>query len=204
MEITEQSEPVRKDNRKRSIIIFAITSTLCVGLLALLWVQFLTPAQQNSNSGTNSTSNNSDPLLGKAAPDFSLSPLQNQSQAKISLTSLKGQLVVINFWSSTCAPCKDEAPLLETQSEKTKAQGVVFLGIDVLDDKTSGLNFLHQYGVTYTSLVDSNGSTLVSYGVTGTPETLFIDRSGKVVSTIRMEITAQQLQDHLQALLKTQ
>ena len=188
--------PPRKHSRKRSILIFIVVSLLNVGLLALLWTQLLTPAHQNSSQNTDS-----DTLIGQIAPNFTLPALNDKSNQKISLADFKGKPVVINFWSSTCQPCKDEMPLLETQWERVQQQGVVFLGIDVEDTSSDGLTFLKQHGATYTSVIDSGGSTLVSYGVTYTPETIFIDSSGKVMSAVRMEITSQQLQDNLQKLL---
>lgn len=199
MEIGEKSagtaNPPRKRSRKRSILIFTLVSLLNIGLLALLWTQLLTPAQ------TSSSQNAADPLIGQTAPAFTLPALNAQSNQKISLANFQGKPVVINFWSSTCQPCKDEMPLLETQWERVQQQGVVFLGIDVEDTSSDGLAFLKDHGATYTSVIDSGGSTLVDYGVTYTPETIFIDRTGKVISAVRMEITSQQLQDNLQKLL---
>jgi cytochrome c biogenesis protein CcmG, thiol:disulfide interchange protein DsbE len=191
------SNPPRKRSRKRSVLIFIVVSLLNIGLLALLWTQLLTPAQNSSSQNTAS-----DPLIGHTAPGFALPALNETSSQAISLANFKGKPVVINFWSSTCQPCKDEMPLLETQWERVQQQGVVFLGIDVEDTNSDGLAFLHQHGATYTSVIDSGGGTLVSYGVTYTPETIFIDRTGKVISAVRMEITSQQLQDNLQKLLQ--
>jgi cytochrome c biogenesis protein CcmG/thiol:disulfide interchange protein DsbE len=187
----------RNQSRKRSIIIFVVTSLLCGGLLVLLWTQLLTPAQ----SGASQT-NPSDPLIGQMAPGFTLPLLNAQDQQKLALAHFQGKPVVINFWSSTCLPCKDEMPLLETQWERVQSKGVAFLGIDVEDTTSDGLSFLKQHGVTYPSVIDSGGNTLTTYGVTYTPETIFIDRTGKVVSAVRMEITSQQLQDNLNALLR--
>lgn len=192
-------QPARKNTRKRSILIFTVVSLFNIGLLALLWTQLLTPAQQSSSQNASG-----DPLIGHAAPNFTLGVLNSSAQGKqkISLADFKGKPVVINFWSSTCQPCKDEMPLLETQWERVKSQGVVFLGIDVEDTSSDGLSFLQQHDATYLSAFDSGGETLVSYGVTYTPETIFINREGKVISAVRMEITSQQLQENLQALLR--
>ncbi|SRR5579883_3119809 len=187
--------PPRKHNRKRNIIIFTVVTLINIGLLALLWTQLLTPAQSGS------TQNSGDPLIGQAAPNFTLPALNGTGQQKFSLADFKGKAVVINFWSSTCQPCKDEMPLLETQWERVQKQGIVFLGIDVEDTTSDGLAFLKDHGATYTSVIDTSGKTLVDYGVTYTPETIFIDRTGKVISAVRMEITSQQLQDNLQKLL---
>lgn len=192
-------QPARKHTRKRSIVIFTVVSLLNIGLLALLWTQLLTPAHPST---TQSTVPASDPLIGATAPDFTLPDLKSQTGQPLSLASFKGRPVVINFWSSTCAPCKDEAPLLETQWQRTKGQGVVFLGIDVLDTRADALSFIQRYGTTYNNVIDNTGATLVNYGVTYTPETIFINRAGKVVSAVRMEITSQQLQNGLQAILR--
>ncbi|HEY1353707.1 MAG TPA: TlpA disulfide reductase family protein [Ktedonobacteraceae bacterium] len=197
-----EGQPARRSvtggrSRRRSIVIFTVVSLLNVGLLTLLWVQLLTPARQ---SGAQNAPG--DPVLGRQAPGFTLPLLTARGGPLFSLATLQGRPVAINFWSSTCGPCKDEMPLLESQWERVRGQGIVFLGIDVEDTASDGLRFLRQHGVTYSSVIDSGGQTLVSYGVAYTPETLFLDRSGRVVSAVRMEITSQQLQENLSALLR--
>lgn len=190
------ANPAPKRSKRRNKLIFVVVTLVNVGLLALLWTQLLTPAPHNASQAS------TDPLIGQAAPDFTLPALDNQNTRQLSLADFKGKPLVINFWSSTCEPCKDEMPLLETQWERVQQQGVVFLGIDVEDTSSDGLTFLKQQGTTYASVIDSGGNTLVSYGVTYTPETIFIDRTGKVIGAIRMQITSQQLQENLQKLLQ--
>lgn len=187
-----------KTTRKRSILIFVVVSLLNVGLLALLWTQLLTPAQ----NGSQGQGNAKDPLVGQSAPVFTLAALSPKGTAPISLADYTGRPVVLNMWSSTCAPCVDEAPVLETQWQQMKARGVVFLGVDMEDTQSDGLNFLQKYGVTYPNVIDTSGSTAVSYGVTATPETIFINRQGVVVSAARGELTAQTLQSNLQLLTR--
>ncbi|MEO7022339.1 MAG: TlpA disulfide reductase family protein [Ktedonobacteraceae bacterium] len=191
--------PVRKRTRKRSIIIFTVVSLLNIGLLTLLWTQLLTPASTSTSQGTAATT---DVLIGTTAPNFILPDLKSSNGTQISLADFKGKPMVINFWSSTCVPCQDEAPLLETQWQRVKGQGVIFVGIDVEDTQNDGLSFIHQHGATYNNVIDTKGDTLVNYGVTYTPETIFINREGKVVSAVRMEITSQQLQAGLQAIMR--
>src|SRR5260370_13035829 len=193
--------PVRKNTRKRSVFIFIVVSLLNIGLLALLWTQLVTAAN-DSTSEDQGTATTTDPLIGTAAPSFTLPDVRDQNGKKISLADFKGKPVVINFWSSSCAPCQEEAPLLETQWQRTKAQNVVFVGIDVEDARSDGLSFLQQHGATYPNVIDGNGTTLVNYGVTFTPETIFINSEGKVINAVRMEITSQQLQDGLQAIIR--
>src|SRR5579859_6362688 len=121
---------VRKNRSKRRILIFCVVSLLNVGLLAFLLTQLLTPAPKTSVS---------DPLIGHPAPDFTLSMLgPSTGKNMLSLSDFKGKSVVLNFWASWCAPCKEELPLLESSWKRMQAQGkdVVFLGIDF--QETSG------------------------------------------------------------------
>jgi cytochrome c biogenesis protein CcmG/thiol:disulfide interchange protein DsbE len=189
----------RKSTRKRSIMIFGIVSLVNVALLALLWSQLLTPAQ-NVSQGQAQTVQQffSGPLVGKAAPDFSLSELGGRG--KISLSDFKGRPVVLNVWQSSCVPCGDEAGLLESSWKQAQAKGIVFLGIDFQDVQGDALKFVQSHGVTYRSVFDSDGTVTINYGVTGTPTTFFIDKRGVIVGTRASELTAQQLQAGLQLL----
>jgi cytochrome c biogenesis protein CcmG/thiol:disulfide interchange protein DsbE len=183
-----------KGSRKRRITIFIGVSLLNIALLVFLWTQLLTPAQ-NAAQGQ---SRANDPLVGHRAPDFTLDALSLHPVASISLASFKGKPVVLNVWNSTCGPCVNEAPLLQSQWQRLQSQGVVFIGIDFQDTKSDGLSFLEKYGITYLNVLDASGSTAISYGVTGTPETIFIDRQGVVISRVPYELTEQTLQSNLQ------
>jgi cytochrome c biogenesis protein CcmG, thiol:disulfide interchange protein DsbE len=195
--MTQGSTPRKSNTRKRRIIIFVVVSLLNAGLLALLWTQLLTPAQ----SRTQGTSN-ADPLIGQAAPNFTLAALGAREPSTISLSNYKGQPVVLNIWNSTCVPCMAEAPLLQAQSQKTHAQGVVFLGLDFQDTQGDGLHFLQQYGITYQNVLDATGSVAINYGVTGTPETFFINRRGIIVAHVVGELTAQSIQSNLRLITR--
>ena len=115
-----------------------------------------------------------------AAPAFELSRL-DVSGGKMSLADLKGKPVIVNFWASWCIPCKDEAPALQKTYEKYRAQGLTVLGIDAQDFRQDARRFTKRFGVTYPVVYDGSGSTLGKWGVTGFPETFFIDRSGRLV-----------------------
>lgn len=188
--------PGRKRSRKRSITIFFVVSLLNIGLLVFLWTQLLTPAQ-NAAQGQ-SQANANDPLIGHPAPNFTLDALNLRPVAPISLADFKGKPVVLNVWNSTCVPCVNEAHLLQSLWQRVKSQGVVFIGIDFQDFKSDGLSFLQKYGVTYPNVIDASGSTAISYGVTATPETLFINRQGVVVSRVISELTEQTFESNLQ------
>ena len=186
----------RRRSRKRSIIIFTIVSLLNVGLLALLWSQLLTPAQNQASTGDNALG----PLQGHPAPDFTLTALSTHGASTVDLASFKGKPVVLNFWASSCGPCHEEAPMLQTTWQRVQSKGIVFIGIDFQDARSDGLGFLQKYAITYPNVLDSGGSTAIHYGVIYTPTTFFINRQGVIVRSIPREMTAQELQSSLQLL----
>src|SRR6266496_5889427 len=188
----------KKRKRKRRIIVFIAAILLNAGLLALLGSELLTPAQNQSHSG--SAQSSSSPLIGHSAPDFTLAALSARPAPAIHLASLKGKPVMLNFWASWCDPCKQEAPLLETTWLRVQGQGIVFLGIDFQDTASDGLSFLRTDGITYPNVVDLSGSTAINYGVTGVPETIFIDRHGVVIHKVIGELTQQTLQTNIRSI----
>jgi cytochrome c biogenesis protein CcmG, thiol:disulfide interchange protein DsbE len=121
---------------------------------------------------------------GKAvpAPDFTLAKLDGSGD--LALESLRGKTVVLNFWASWCGPCKDETPLLQKGWQRWQGKDVVFVGIDVKDFRGDARSFVRRFGVTYPNVYDGKGSTVGRYGVTGFPETYFIDARGRVVYRI--------------------
>ena len=189
----------RKSSRKRHITIFVVVSLINIGLLVLLWTQLLTPAQNQSGASSDGPSV-ANPLKGRPAPNFKLATLDMKQASALDLASLKGKAVVLNFWSSSCAPCHDEAGLLQSTWQRMQSKGVVFVGVDFEDTRGDGLSFIQKYGVTYPNVLDANGATAINYGVTYTPTTYFINSKGVVVSIIPREMTARDLQTNLQLL----
>jgi len=114
------------------------------------------------------------------APTFVLDRL-DASEGEIALADLRGKPIVVNFWASWCIPCKDEAPALQATYEKYRSQGLVVLGIDVRDFRQDARRFVKRFGITYPVVFDGSGSTVGKWGVTGFPETFFVDRSGRLV-----------------------
>ena len=121
---------------------------------------------------------------GKAvpAPAFTLPKLDGSGD--LALESLRGKTVVLNFWASWCGPCKDETPLLQKGWERWQGKDVVFVGVDVKDFRADARSFVRRFGVTYPNVYDGKGSTVGRYGVTGFPETYFLDALGRVVYRI--------------------
>jgi cytochrome c biogenesis protein CcmG, thiol:disulfide interchange protein DsbE len=118
------------------------------------------------------------PKVGGPAPQFSAKQLDGGT---FTLASVRGKPVVMNFWASWCGPCKSEAAALEQRWQKYRSQGVVFLGVDYNDVSGDAKKFLSRHGVTYPTLLDGSGMIGDRYGLTGVPETYFIDRNGRIV-----------------------
>ncbi len=184
-EATVATPVKRKKSRKRSIITFTIVSIINVALLVLLWTQLLTPAKQASTQTAGTLlgiGDISSPLIGKPMSDFALSAL-NGSGKTVHLVAFKGKPVILNFWASWCDPCNQEAPFMQKSWSQLQAQGVTLIGIDGQESAGNALTFIQKYAITYLNVQDTlTGTTAISYGVTGFPETVFINRNGIVVA----------------------
>jgi cytochrome c biogenesis protein CcmG/thiol:disulfide interchange protein DsbE len=103
------------------------------------------------------------------------------AEGSLDLEALRGRVVVLNFWSSWCIPCRDEAPALEATWQRYRERGVMVLGVNVQDLTPAALRFLHETRTTYPTVRDKDNTVYRAYGLTGVPETFFVDRSGRIV-----------------------
>lgn len=113
------------------------------------------------------------------APGFALPRLD--AAGTLDLASLRGRVVVLNFWASWCVPCRDEAPAIETTWQRFKDRGVVVVGVNVQDLVPEALRFMRETRPTYPNVRDRDNSVYRAYGLTGVPETFFISRGGAIV-----------------------
>lgn len=132
--------------------------------------------------GTDPTLVNS-PLIGRAAPTRALPYLERDGT--LSLAELRGQIVVVNFWASWCAACREEHPALIAAARDYQAAGVTFVGVDYQDRPGPAIGFLDEMGRGPGRYVTDPGSQLaVDFGVFGIPETFFVDPAGTIVAKI--------------------
>lgn len=132
-------------------------------------------------------------MVGVELPDVSVTDESSQS---VSIRSFIGGPLVINFWYSTCEPCRREMPVL-AESAKRRAGEVRFIGVNMNDTTEIAREFADRYGVTYDLVFDVNGSLARELGVATAPVTLFVDSTGVIVGQIAGEITAEALDERL-------
>ena len=115
------------------------------------------------------------------APDFTLERLDEDGE--LTLSSLQGKAVIVNFWASWCAPCKEEAPFLEDIWAEKRDDGLVMLGVDTKDFRRDAHRFARRAGLTFPLVYDGPGDIASDWGLTGVPETYVIDRQGRVIES---------------------
>ncbi|MFL5921632.1 MAG: TlpA family protein disulfide reductase [Gaiellaceae bacterium] len=164
---------------------------LAVGLVALLLALLVWKLAHGSGNEAH---------IGHPAPDFALRRIDRPGT--LQLASLRGKVVVLNFWASWCYPCKQEAPALAAAAKRWE-KDVVVLGVDVNDAAGSARKFAAKYGLDYPLVHDNHNITSPRYGLTGLPETFFIDRSGKLVVHVAGEVNHTDIADGVRRALRS-
>jgi cytochrome c biogenesis protein CcmG, thiol:disulfide interchange protein DsbE len=124
-------------------------------------------------------------LCDETAPELTLSLFDGYrgswDNETLALADLRGKGVVLNFWASWCKPCEEEAAALEAAWREYRDQGIVFVGVDYLDQEPAARRYLEKFDVTYPNGPDLQSRISKRYTVRSVPETFFIDPEGKIV-----------------------
>jgi peroxiredoxin len=117
------------------------------------------------------------PDIGSAAPDFTL---RSSTGKNLKLSEYRGQVVMINFWATWCAPCRQEMPHLSRLYEQYRKAGFMLLGVNIDDNPKAAQAMAEQLGVRFPVLYDTTKQVSKQYDVDAMPSTVIVDRDGKV------------------------
>ena len=130
-----------------------------------------------SACGGSGAASESGPEIGKLAPDFTLKGLDGQ---EVTLSSLRGKAVLLNFWASWCGPCRIEMPFLQEIYEKWTGGRLVLLAVNLQEDPTKVREFVEDGGYSFPILLTTGNEVPVAYNIRGIPATFFIDADGVI------------------------
>jgi peroxiredoxin len=136
--------------------------------------------------------------VGAMAPEI---VLPNAKGDKVSLSSFKGKVVLLDFWASWCGPCRASIPLVIKLQNKYKAQGFEVFGVSIDSKKNVWLKAIKKDHINYTQVIDLDGwnaAAAAAYNVDAIPATFLLDKTGKIV-TINAE--GKELEDAIKTLL---
>jgi peroxiredoxin len=137
------------------------------------------------------------PLRGHPAPDFTLQTLEGES---LTLSDLRGQAVVLNFWATWCPPCQAEMPELQAAYDEYGDKGLVVLGVNQAEDKATVHAFLNERKLTFPVVLDSQYEASQLYQVNSLPTTFFIDRDGVIREIVIGQMNAALLKQQIRSI----
>lgn len=195
------SQPPQPSRRVRSLqVVGAVAAGLVVILLATLLLSRIQTANTQVHTVPKGAMGVS--LVGRTAPDIAFTAWTEHPGQPMTLASLRGHPVVLNFWEASCYPCQLEAPLFKQANATYQAQGVIFVGVALYTSQADGDTFIKQHDVAYLAGVATTNQTVVDYGLIGVPDTYFINSAGQIVDQNVGQITQQKLTAGIQAALK--
>lgn len=140
------------------------------------------PAMTTASRQPAATASAPAPQVDHPAPDFTLTSLDG---TQLTLSNLKGQVILINIWATWCPPCRAEMPTIEATYQQYRAQGFTVLAVDLQEDPRSVASFMAQYKLTFPALLDWDGQVSRSYQALSLPSSFFLDKKGVIRAVYR-------------------
>ncbi len=172
----------------RKIPILAVGVPLLIFIVVLI-IGMLQSGRDGGRPGVNETLGEVD-VTTDAYSDFQITTLDGR---ELRLSDLRGSIVMVDFWSSWCPPCRAEASVLAEAYERWSELGVEFVGISIWDSENDVTDFITRHNITYPNGIDEDGSIAVEFGVKGIPEKFFVNPQGEIVRKINGPNTSQSL-----------
>jgi peroxiredoxin len=133
--------------------------------------------------------------VGKTAPDFTLKDINGKM---VKLSDFRGKAVVLNFWATWCPPCKIEIPWFEDLQQRYGSQGLEVVGV-ALDDSSDAeiAKFAQDMKMNYPVLLGKEETSDLYGGVEALPTTFYIDRNGKIISSVPGLVDRKEIEDNV-------
>lgn len=180
------------------VLVVAAIALLAHGLLTPAPPKAATPGHATSGAAPTVTPAPADPLVGHYAPDVTVRDMHDRLTP---LSSLRGSVVLLNFWYVSCPPCQIEMPALEHAYLAHQSQGFKVVGLDVVDDASTISAFTSRLGITYPILRDVGERAVLAYQVRATPSSFLIDRNGVIRAVYTGPVDTSTLEKQLAPLL---
>jgi len=144
------------------------------------------------------------PEPGETAPNLDLKFFDDykwDGRTTATLEGMRGNVVILNFWSSWCVECRIEAEDMEASWKKYKDDGVIYLGVAHVDVEPRSIEYLEEFHITYPNAPDLGGDAAEKYDITGVPETFIINQEGTIVHVQLGPMKAAQLDAIIRSLI---
>ena len=172
----------------RKIPILTVGAPLLIFVVVLI-IGMLQSGGGSGQPGVNDTLGEVD-VTSDVYSDFQITTLDGR---ELRLSDLRGSIVMIDFWSSWCPPCRAEASVLAEAYERWSELGIEFVGISIWDNEEDVVDFVNRHNIVYPNGIDEDGSIAVEFGVKGIPEKFFVNPRGEIVRKINGPNTSQSL-----------
>lgn len=185
------------------IILLLISLTGCSNIPNISDIQSNSNQTETDTSVSNSTAGQTESTKGTETSDYKNDfTLKDLDGNEVSLSDFAGSIVVLNFWATWCPPCKAEIPDFVEVSSSYKDKGVSFIGVSLDEDFNALVNFVSEYKISYTIVVDSNSVNVANdWGINAIPTTFFLDENGNILDSVIGQIPKETLITKIESFL---